>query len=210
MRKIRGFSLVELTIVLIIVGIIIAMFMGGISFMEKARIKTELGKLTKFSSAMTTYYTQNAAVPKTIDASWGPMPISQVYEPTDFEDFGLTREDFRSSYQVNKKDASYLISSCWLRYTGNSPDRRFYYEDNATEVAAGNFSHTVCIYFDQFYARFICNLEKSIDDKLTYRSDGLSWDDKEVDGAENDSFDNVSCDAIGDNATNYAYKIFQY
>jgi prepilin-type N-terminal cleavage/methylation domain-containing protein len=209
MRKNYGFSLVELTIVLIIVGIIIAMFMGGVSFMEKARIKTELGKLTKFSSAVTTYYTQSGDMPD----EWNPAPSglpSRSYEPVNFVDFGLTAEDFRSNYSVGKSENSYVISSCWLNSQGISPNHTYNYYDN---TSVDYPSHVVCIYLNNFYGRFICNLEKSIDDKLVVRNDGLLWDTQNGSGlgAVSNSYDNVSCDSILDTSSGpYGYKIFQY
>jgi prepilin-type N-terminal cleavage/methylation domain-containing protein len=209
MRKKYGFSLVELTIVLIIVGIIIAMFMGGISFMEKARIKTELGKLSKFSSSLTTYYAQNGTMPKIWGSGIPSGAPSKSYEPANFEDFGLTADDFKSNYQVSKDENSYIVSSCWLRSTGNAPDHKYYYEDNAS---APDPSHIVCVYFNKFYGRFICNLEKSIDDKRTDKNDGLRWGTTQDLGAgSNDSYAAVSCDEIADDKQGYyGYKIFQY
>jgi prepilin-type N-terminal cleavage/methylation domain-containing protein len=211
MRKKSGFSLVELTIVLIIIGIIIAMFMGGISFMEKARIKSELGKLTKFSSAMTTYYAQNASVPDTIITMPSGATIKQehIYEPTDFEDFGLTEEDFASSYGAER--SAYLIVSCWM----DDPDRNdnvsdFYFYDNTT---ADGPSHTICVYFNKFPGYFICNLEKSVDDKLVNNSDGLRWGETTTGvslGANGSTFDNVTCDNVDEDNLEYGYRIFQY
>jgi prepilin-type N-terminal cleavage/methylation domain-containing protein len=223
MRKKSGFSLVELTIVLIIVGIIIAMFMGGVNFMEKARIKTELGKLTKFSSAMTTYYAQNGTVPPDLDSAiWGASPDGDVkfYEPTAFDDFGLTKEDFKSNYQKNRSDLSYIISSCWSDNTTepNYVDRTYKYTNgpNGSSTSPVASSHTVCIYFNNFLGRFICNLEKSVDDKRIDRGgDGRIWNST----ASSFGFpssgkldDNISCDdnAIGDNSGIYGYKIFQF
>jgi prepilin-type N-terminal cleavage/methylation domain-containing protein len=222
MRKKSGFSLVELTIVLIIVGIIIAMFMGGVNFMEKARIKTELGKLTKFSSAVTTYYAQNGTVPPDLDtAIWGTSPDGNVkfYEPTAFDDFGLTKEDFKSNYQKNRSDLSYIISSCWLNVDNSTPsDVKYKYTNgplgSSTSPVAS--SHTVCIYFNNFMGRFICNLEKSVDDKRIDKGDALIWDPANAGsfGFPNSGLldDNVSCDsdAIGEHSNIYGYKVFQY
>jgi prepilin-type N-terminal cleavage/methylation domain-containing protein len=222
MRRKSGFSLVELTIVLIIVGIIIAMFMGGISFMEKARIKTELGKLTKFSSAMTTYYAQNGAVPPDLDtAIWGASPNGSIkfFEPTAFEDFGLTKEDFKSNYQKNRNDLSYLISSCWLFVDNSTPnDPRYKYTNGplGSSTSPTESSHSVCIYFNNFMGRFICNLEKSVDDKRIDKGDALIWDPATAGSFGFPSSgvldDNISCDSdtIGENSNIYGYKVFQY
>jgi prepilin-type N-terminal cleavage/methylation domain-containing protein len=212
MRKKYGFSLVELTIVLIIVGIIIAMFMGGISFMEKARIKTELGKLSKFSSALTTYYAQNGTMPEEWTGASLPFNApSRSYEPLNFEDFGLTEGDFKSNYQVEKDINSYIVASCWLNAAGVAPNHRYNYEDKPSET---NPSHTVCVYFNNFYGYFICNLEKSVDDKRVNRNDGLLWgatNGTSLGAGSDDTYDNVSCDDITDDKRgDYGYKIFQY
>jgi prepilin-type N-terminal cleavage/methylation domain-containing protein len=229
MRKISGFSLVELTIVLIIVGIIIAMFMGGVNFMEKARVKTELGKLTKFSSAMTTYYAQNGTVPPELSTTiWGTGVPSDIrfYEPTAFEDFGLTKADFKSNYQKNRNDLSYILSSCWPYDSSGSDNLSDEYSngpEGASTVAPGDDpSHMVCVYFNNFLGRFICNLEKSVDDKRVDRGDGSVWNSTyNTFGftivSDNTSSigkldDNVSCDNdnIGDKSGSYGYKIFQF
>jgi hypothetical protein len=175
--------------------------------MEKARIKTELGKLSKFSSSITTYYAQNGTMPVKWD-SLPPGAPSFSYEPANFEDFGLTLEDFSSNYQVTKSPNSYVVSSCWLNAVGTAPNHKYNYKDNTSTDP----SHIVCVYFNTFYGRFICNLEKSIDDKRIYRNDGLRWDSTNDLGTNsNDDYTDVSCDEILDNKTGpYGYKIFQY
>jgi prepilin-type N-terminal cleavage/methylation domain-containing protein len=230
MRKISGFSLVELTIVLIIVGIIIAMFMGGVNFMEKARVKTELGKLTKFSSAMTTYYAQNGGLPPDLSAAiWGTGVPSDIrfYEPTSFEDFGLTKADFKSNYQKNRNDLSYILSSCWPYDNDGDVNSDEYTNgpDGASTVApTDDPSHMVCVYFNNFLGRFICNLEKSVDDKRVDLGDGMVWNstystfgftivsDPSTTTSVGKLSDDVSCDddTIGDKSGSYGYKIFQF
>lgn len=70
--KNNGFTLVELSIVLVILGLITAGVVGGQTLVAKAKFKTVVADITKFDTAATTFKTQYASLP-------GDMPNATAY-----------------------------------------------------------------------------------------------------------------------------------
>lgn len=63
MNKKQGFSLVELSIVLVIIGLLIAALVKGKAVLENARIKRVIGDVETIVSAYNTYYDLYSAYP---------------------------------------------------------------------------------------------------------------------------------------------------
>lgn len=86
LRNHRGFSLVEIMIVLAIIGIIVGLASGGISYFEKAKVKEANVKIKQLGDALEMYYTDCSIYPTTdqglaalVEApsdceEWGPEP----------------------------------------------------------------------------------------------------------------------------------------
>jgi prepilin-type N-terminal cleavage/methylation domain-containing protein len=64
----KGFTIVELAIVLVVIGIILGMAVKGKALLHSARIKAEVAKLNKFEAAVATYFAKTG----TIENFWIP------------------------------------------------------------------------------------------------------------------------------------------
>lgn len=58
-----GFTIVELAIVLVVIGIILAMAVKGKQLVETARIKADLAQIYKFETAFSIYYAKTGVLP---------------------------------------------------------------------------------------------------------------------------------------------------
>jgi prepilin-type N-terminal cleavage/methylation domain-containing protein len=205
MDKRSGFSVVELTIVLIIIGIVIAMVMAGTDFLEKSRIRTELAKVNKYAVAIASYYARNSELPEQI--IYGGQPYI-FYKPEDLYNFGLTPNDFKSSFQIDRDNISLLIASCWLKSSGISPNIEYSYDTDATKNST--VSGMFCIWYNNYYSHYLCHLERVIDDAKFRTGDALMWGtDKIALGA--DIWETTGCDnaTLRTKTGYYGYKIFQ-
>ena len=59
----KGFSLIELSIVLIIMGLLVAGVTGGASLIKSAQMRSVVNEFTNFRTAYNTYYAQFGKVP---------------------------------------------------------------------------------------------------------------------------------------------------
>jgi prepilin-type N-terminal cleavage/methylation domain-containing protein len=206
MDKRSGFSVVELTIVLIIIGIVIAMVMAGTDFLGKSRIKTELAKVNKYAAAITSYYARNSGLPNV--KPYGGQPYI-FYDPENLYEFGLTPDDFKSHFQVNRDNTSLLIASCWLESDGNPPNIEYNYSTSATKNA--NVSGTFCLWYNDYYSYYLCHLEKTVDDSKFRAGDALMWGTQASALGADVWEEATGCDnaSLRTKSGYYGYKIFQ-
>jgi prepilin-type N-terminal cleavage/methylation domain-containing protein len=73
--KHRGFTLVELSIVLVIIGLIVGGVVGGQSLIKSAQINSTISDIGKYKTAITTFELQ-------YDAKPGDMVDAQSYWPS--------------------------------------------------------------------------------------------------------------------------------
>lgn len=72
----KGFSLIELSIVLIIIGLIVAGITGGTSLINSARARATMSEVTSYRIAVNTYYTAKDRYPG--DAATGTSADDQI------------------------------------------------------------------------------------------------------------------------------------
>lgn len=59
----KGFSLIELSIVLIIIGLLIAGITGGASLIKSAELRSVMSEIRNYQTAINAYYTATGALP---------------------------------------------------------------------------------------------------------------------------------------------------
>ena len=85
----KGFSLVEISMVLIIIGVIVAMSVKAYNIVNVAKIRGELSKVSKITEAINTYYNVFGSLPG--DSLMDPKGI--IYEGTPDVASTLVRAD---------------------------------------------------------------------------------------------------------------------
>lgn len=79
LNKKQGFSLVELSIVIVIIGLLIAALVKGKSVLENARIKRVIGDVEAIVTAYNTYYDLYSAYPgddQFASGRWSPVVVN--------------------------------------------------------------------------------------------------------------------------------------
>lgn len=65
----KGFSLIELSIVLIIIGLLIAGITGGASLIKSAELRSVMSEIRNYQTAINAYYTATGSLPGTSTSS---------------------------------------------------------------------------------------------------------------------------------------------
>lgn len=65
----KGFSLIELSIVLIIIGLLIAGITGGASLIKSAELRAVMSEIRNYQTAVNAYYTAKGELPASSDSS---------------------------------------------------------------------------------------------------------------------------------------------
>ena len=109
----RGFSLVEIMIVLAIIGIIVGLASSGINYFEKAKVKEAKVKIKQISDALEMYYTDCSIYPTT-DQNLDAL----VEAPSDCEEWGpepylkkVPKDPWKRAYIYESDGSDYEIKS---------------------------------------------------------------------------------------------------
>ena len=209
----KGFTIVELAIVLVIIGIILAMAVKGSELVHAARIRTEVAKISKFEAAVVSYYGLTGEMPKIRAVN------DNIIDKNIFIERGiLTEADFVFSHLTiasgNEQNIKWAFNRC--QPMGDAPDR--YY----AALSATNFSN-ICVFASvegvmSFYPgdravgvdpELICNIEIIYDDKNIDDGIGRMMNSPSV-AEHKDAMDYQNCDKLPATYNNwrYAYKIF--
>jgi prepilin-type N-terminal cleavage/methylation domain-containing protein len=202
----KGFTLVELAIVLLIIGLILGLAVKGRLLIDSARIKSEVRKLEKFQTALSAYVGRIGSLPPSVDdavlfldktqlANYGYL--NNVDFNTDYKDeyptirWNFLGCEFDNNTQRWKETASYapgLSNICMATC-----------DDNLSGSNIGNF----------FFSNILsCSIEQTLDDKSYQGGGGRIYNSGggAVPIPDNSTqFEN--CLAL-DGAVPYGYKIY--
>ncbi len=196
----KGFTLIELAIALMVIGLILAMAMKGRAVVDSANIRADINKLNKISAAVTAYVSKFNSLPgKTVSGSTTTYSQSALYD--DLVEEGLVSEaDFSVGLEGNKY---FRIASC------DKPNADGVRAFNHTNFAAyGN----LCVIVSELepdststatststVGKLACYVETMVDDRDLTSGSGAG------NGGASYSFDN--CDEAA-NVTSYSYIVF--
>ncbi len=123
----KGFSLIELSIVLIIIGLLIAGITGGASLIRSAELRSTISEIRNYQTAVNAFYTEKGYLPGTIQGSSNQMSLlysgtawDELYEAkiTDF-DSAPTSAGFTSG-STNSPAGRMKGSNYLLGYVGTA------------------------------------------------------------------------------------------
>jgi prepilin-type N-terminal cleavage/methylation domain-containing protein len=152
MRK-KGFTFVELAIVLVIIGIIMGMLIKGRALIETARLKSEIRKIERVQTGVAGWFSKTTGGVEAMDAF--PLVGSDT-----------TTLDYKALSDLSAADMTHPYGKWTLRrgkLTANA--------DNATYTDAGI---NVILHADNVTPRFACNIEFMLDDRSFTAGNGRS------------------------------------
>ena len=141
----KGFTMLELTIVLVVIGLILGMAIKGKTLIDSAKIRVEVIKLSKLESAVYAYFVKTNGLPP-LDSSTGRFDISSL--------LALGALGQRDLYSEMAGD-NWTLVACSMQSSG------FSVTASGGEVCArmGLTDHK------KIPARLVCSIEKMLDDE---------------------------------------------
>jgi prepilin-type N-terminal cleavage/methylation domain-containing protein len=158
----KGFTFVELAIVLVIIGIIMGMALKGRSLIEGAKTRSEVRKLEKIQAAVSGWYsnTGTAATPMEfwrLDESYGCVSEGTVMGAS-IATGGVLCLNLRQLGEIRPNDLLNPFGDNWTMFGGT-------WDNNTAELARGtNFTLV-----SSASARFACNVERLMNDDGYFR-----------------------------------------
>jgi prepilin-type N-terminal cleavage/methylation domain-containing protein len=193
----KGFSFVEIAIVLVIIGLIMGMALKGKELITSSEIRKELNKFRKYEAAFTgTLMKTNKSFPEALPASISPASL-RVWSDN------ITDLFIEQNYLKNEDK--------FMRYDDNTSV--VFYPDLSVNTAGGYDASTAAIgenfsvYLTGPADMFICLLENMIDDKdVNYASGRYISKGKNFDGKQYSD-----CFSLGNtHGSPYAYMFFKH
>jgi len=117
MKNEKGFSLIELSIVLIIIGLLVSGITGGASLINSARVRATMGEVTSYRIAVNTYYSAKDYYPGDESGDKDGMIIDDEMVDTWTELEAVNAVD--KDYTAPTAGAAY-VSLTGLGYTKNA------------------------------------------------------------------------------------------
>jgi type II secretory pathway pseudopilin PulG len=106
----KGLTFVELTIVLVVIGIVMGLALRGRSMIESANVRKELNKIRALELVINDYYTKTTAEPPIATGTSGPI---YVYDNNIFYEMGLvTPKETVSLLSIGKE---WVLRPCGVR-----------------------------------------------------------------------------------------------
>lgn len=217
-----GFSLIELSIVLIIIGLLVAGITGGQSLIESARARALMNELQGLDQAVSTYFAAKGKLPG------DPKNSGKISDRTDIPDYtqygypedvsvgnvafyDLDKEGIIDNFDIDKSDSAFyskIIRDAWFEFI------------NSDELAGGgaynDFENKNILELHASYsgipAKMVFNIDNKIDDGI-YDSGSFRVSDEDLivlapDDSEKGEVSSYQ-DVIDDNipAASFGYRI---
>jgi prepilin-type N-terminal cleavage/methylation domain-containing protein len=141
----KGFTLIELAVVLVIVGIIIGMAFKGLELIDTANTRSEMQKMLKIRNALAAWISVNTKTEAAGDFPGDVVDGMYVYRFADLE--GLTEDDRKNPFD-NWSIVRGEAVSVGINLANTAGDSFFLYSDNLS-------------------MRFVCSAEVLMDDNDT-------------------------------------------
>jgi prepilin-type N-terminal cleavage/methylation domain-containing protein len=144
LRLAKGFTLIELAVVLVVIGIIIGMTFKGLELIDIANTRAEMQKLLKIRNSLVAWISVNTKTEAAGDFRQDNVSLGgkYVYKFTDLDD--LTDDDRKNPF------GPWYLTRGVAKASGTSLD--------------DNEGDTFFIYGENLSPRFICYVETLLDD----------------------------------------------
>jgi prepilin-type N-terminal cleavage/methylation domain-containing protein len=141
----KGFTIVELAIVLVIIGIIVGMAIKGGALLQTAKMRAEFRKVDKIRTALATWRANNPigiSVYPTVGGDNVSLDINRLVE------LGyLTEQEILNPFKK------------WDMIRGGMPD------NGTTGIPDGSYGKSFILMLDNSSPQYVCNFEVLLDDR---------------------------------------------
>lgn len=210
----KGFTLVELAIVLVVIGLLMGMAFKGKSLVDAARIKADVNKVEKLGTAINVYYSKYDTLPGLSSVSGGGTTYAAKSSGAIYQtliDEGLVKDsDFKSAsgatywtfigcnHDAAKWAATGIAETANLCIYRSSNEPK---NQKTAETAIKNASIS---------GETICQLETLLDDKNLETGDGRQGNNINLSKVDTTNWNcaDKKANSINNEALEYMYRVF--
>jgi prepilin-type N-terminal cleavage/methylation domain-containing protein len=198
----KGFTLVELSIVMVVIGLIIGMSLKGKSLLDSATIRNEVNKLSLMQSAVATLLTTSSS-----DGSLNELPKDDLTRPYDFiENSFLINKGLLSAKDLKYNNDNHSINYCAYPNSGGIGGNDGYYVNDSTDKS----DNMLCAFTPATWPlKFHCVAEVTLDNQNIATGKGRSNSpatESEVRG-HNITTDPYDCNKSAKKNAGYSYLL---
>lgn len=194
-----GFTIVELAIVLVVIGIILSMALKGKQLVEVAMLKREVQKIRKLETAFAIYYAKKNGLPKYEYVRLSASDRAYV-DMQAFYDLGLlTEKDLTvgsstSSYMASGSNLNSAVSMCKSAYLPNTDKKVWAHAENSNNSSFDRYSSQLeyCSDYTEITVNVVCEYEKLADDANVRDGNGRVHDTG-INELDNLDIDDTDC-----------------
>jgi prepilin-type N-terminal cleavage/methylation domain-containing protein len=208
MKKALGFTLVEISVVLVVIGIIMGMAVKGRDLVETSRLRKEIRKLDKFASVAAVSY----SVERILPADLSTQALKEGL---------LTKDDLEVNSYFNNTDVCEEKGCVWrfiraVTIYAMYDNTSYYRSPDSSHAEKGDVLLAVADAKDNLsgysYANsFVCKIEEYLDDKRFNGGMGAFFDNDSGVNAANTYYAGVcspSKNLLSGASIPYGYKVF--
>jgi prepilin-type N-terminal cleavage/methylation domain-containing protein len=161
----KGFSLVEIMVVMVVIGIIVALGIKGSALVNTSRIRAEIAKLRNFETGFAGYFLKNNTLPPKDDDNLTTIGDIKCYITQRLLDRQvIAAEDVPSAFSHNSESWNFCTNIADNTTNGN------------VFGAAGFPVENVGVYSTGLNYELICNIEGILDDGSEFGGSGRVLD----------------------------------
>lgn len=178
--KRSGFTLVELAIVLVVIGLLMGMAFKGKSLVDASRTKAEVNRINKISTALNVYYSKYNTLPGSY-GNGSNLGVRNMYDALINE--GMLKDSDFGKGGTASASGNYIFGGC--RHTADKNGNLIWtlvplsQTDNVCIMQANDHIKNVAKDVSQYLGTTnwtndfkVCQIETLLDDKNLYSGDG--------------------------------------
>jgi prepilin-type N-terminal cleavage/methylation domain-containing protein len=167
----RGFTIVELAIVLVVIGIILAMAVKGKALVDAAKFRAEINKIRKLEAAMHIYIASNATSHPDGATQWGEVAMQFFYDKGILSPGELRVDGAAAKMNTSMGQLRWTPVQCEVMVQGDyrifryiqsftpASDRSYCAALVSEDIQTGSFDHAPIL------PKYQCGIELMLDDE---------------------------------------------
>lgn len=199
--KEKGFTLIELAIVLVVIGLLMGMAFKGKALVDASRVKAEVNKISKISTALNAYLAKYDTLPGQLangqiesNKAMFDALIKEGLKESDFKSVGAGGQGGGAFWTFTGcQDVSGVNGKVWSAVLATTQTNLCIYRSSASPKNNNNMPGQNIV-DNMMDGATLCQIETLLDDKNVYAGDARATTDPITNGAGDGTLDLTNWD----------------